>query len=108
MQDDKVNDENTNIKVGDAKLKERILIIDDPMRKALKVWCEKSQSYYYKARDPNYYNEYFHAHKREMSCVYCGKVVTSQMYSHLKSLKCQLVQKKLELEKLKSNGETNN
>ena len=35
-------------------------IIDNPNRKMVKVWSENAQRYYYKARDPNYYKEYFH------------------------------------------------
>ena len=63
-------------------------IIDNPNRKMVKVWSENAQRYYYKARDPNYYKEYFHKNKKEMTCQYCSKTVSCQMCSHLKSKKC--------------------
>ncbi len=44
------------------------LTIDEPNRKAVKVWSEKSQRFYYRCKDPNYYNQYFHNSKREMQC----------------------------------------
>ena len=62
--------------------------VDNPNRKMVKVWSENTQKYYYKARDPNYYKEYFHKTKKDMTCEFCGKTVTCQMYSHLKSKKC--------------------
>ncbi len=73
--------------------------IDNPNRKTIKVWSEKLQRYYYKARDPNYYNEYFHKNKREMTCDICGKIVTCQMYSHRKSKKCMAKGLALEAER---------
>ena len=63
-------------------------VIDEPQRKRLKVWSETRHKYNYKYRDPEYYREYFHKHKKDMTCEYCGKTVTCQMYSHLKSKKC--------------------
>ena len=29
-------------------------------RKSIKVWSENLQRFYYKSKDPNYYNDYFH------------------------------------------------
>ena len=79
-------------------------------RKSIKVWSEKLQRFYYKSKDPNYSNDYFHRTKREMTCGFCGKTITCQMYSHLKSKKClmkrqeaDIAQLKAELEKLKLN-----
>ena len=56
-------------------------------RKSIKVWSENLQRFYYKSKDPNYYNDYFHKTKRPMTCGICGKTITCQMYSHLKSKK---------------------
>ena len=57
-------------------------------RKSKKVWSENLQRLYYKSKDPNYYNDYFRKTKRLMTCGICGKTITCQMYSHLKSKKC--------------------
>ena len=57
-------------------------------RKSIKVWSKNLQRFYYKSKDPNYYNDYFHRTKRPMTCGICGKTITCQMYSHLKSKKC--------------------
>ena len=69
-------------------------------RKSLKVWSENLQRYYYKSKDPNYYNDYFHKTKHPMTCVICNKTITCQMYSHLKS-KCIMKRQELEIERLK-------
>lgn len=69
-------------------------IIDNPNRKLVKVWSEARQKYNYKYRDNNYYKEYFHKHKKDMTCEHCGKTVTCQMYSHLRSKKCQAIREK--------------
>ena len=58
--------------------------------KLIKVWSETRQKYNYKYENPEYYREYFHKHKNDMKCEFCGKVVTCQMYSHLKSKKCMM------------------
>ena len=76
-------------------------IIIDPNRKSIKVWSDKLQRYYYKSKDPNYYNEYFHKTKHPMTCEICGKTVGCQMYSHLKSKKCQMKRQEMEIEKLR-------
>ena len=70
-------------------------------RKSIKIWSDKMQRYYYKPKDPNYYNDYFHKTKHPMECEICGKIVTCQMYSHLKSNKCKLKQQEKEIEALK-------
>ncbi len=69
-------------------------------RKSIKVWSENLQRFYYKSKDPNYYNDYFHKTKRPMTCGICGKTITCQMYSHLKSKKCIMKKQELEIEKL--------
>ena len=71
-------------------------------RKSIKVWSENLQRYYYKSKDPNYYNDYFHRTKREMTCGFCGKTVTCQMYSHLKSKKCLMKRQEAEIEQLRA------
>ena len=70
--------------------------------KSIKVWSEKLQRFYYKSKDPNYYNDYFHKTKREMTCGFCGKTITCQMYSHLKSNKCLMKRQEAEIEQLRA------
>ena len=70
-------------------------------RKSIKVWSENLQRYYYKSKDPNYYNDYFHKTKHPMTCVICGKTITCHMYSHLKSKKCIMKRQEFEIERLK-------
>ena len=77
---------------------ERPKIIDNPNRRSLKVWSERLGRYYYKSKDPEYYNRYFHAHTGPRTCDICGKVVTCQLYSHKKSQKCQAKKRELEME----------
>ena len=69
-------------------------------RKSIKVWSENLQRYYYKSKDPNYYNDYFHKAKRPMTCEICGKTVTCQMYSQLKSKKCLMKRQEAEIARL--------
>ena len=73
---------------------------DKPI-KSIKVWSETQQRFYYKSKDPNYYNDYFHKTKHPMTCGFCGKTITCQMYSHLKSKKCVMKRQELEIERLK-------
>ena len=70
-------------------------------RKYIKVWSENLQRYYYKSKDPNYYNDYFHKTKHPMTCEFCGKTITCQMYSHLKSKKRLMKRQELEIVNLK-------
>ena len=70
--------------------------------KSIKVWSENLQRYYCKSKDPNYYNDYFHKTKRDMTCDICGKTITCQMYSHLKSKKCLMKRQEQEIEQLRS------
>ena len=70
-------------------------------RTSIKVWSENLQRFYYKSKDPNYYNDYFHKTKRPMTCVICGKTVTCQMYSHVKSKKCIMKKQEKEIEQLR-------
>ena len=73
----------------------------DTARTSIKVWSENLQRYYYKSKNPNYYNEYFHKTKHPMTCGLCGKTVTCQMYSHLKSKKRLMKRQELEIEQLR-------
>ncbi len=68
-------------------------------RESMKAWSENLQQFYYKSKDPNYYNDYSHKTKRPMTCGICGKTITSQMYSYLKSKKCLMKQQELESNK---------
>ena len=74
-------------------------------RKSIKVWSENLQRFYYKSKDPNYYNDYFHKTKRPMTCGICGKTITCQMYSHLKSKKCIMKKQQTEIEQLRKQFE---
>ena len=71
-------------------------------RKSIKVWSENLQRYYYTSKNTNYYNTYFHKTKHPMTCGFCGKTITCQMYSHLKSKKCLMKRQELEIEQLKN------
>jgi hypothetical protein len=81
---------------------EKQLVIDNEGRTSYKIWSENLQRYYYKSKDKNYYNDYFHRTKKAMTCEICGKTVTCQLYSHKKSQKCRATQQSLELEKVKN------
>ena len=80
----------------------------DDGRKSIKVWSDRMQAYYYKSKDPNYYNDYFHRNKREMQCEICGKTITCQMCSHLKSKSCKLKQQEKEIAELRAKLENVN
>ena len=67
-------------------------------RTSINVWSDNLQRYYYKSKNPNYYNDYFHKTKHPMTCGFCGKTVTCQMYSHLKSKKHLMNNQELEIE----------
>ena len=70
-------------------------------RESIKVLSENLQRFYYKSKDPNYYNDYLRKTKRPMSCGICGKTITCQMYSHLKSKKCIMKKQEMEIEQLR-------
>ncbi len=53
-------------------------------RKSIKVWSDNLQRYDYKSKNPNYYNEYFLKTEHPMTCGFCGKAITCQMYRHSK------------------------
>lgn len=76
-------------------------VVDKPERKLVKVWSEARQKYNYKYRTPEYYREYFHKNKKDMKCEHCGKTVSCQMYSHLKSKKCLAIRTAAELKQTK-------
>ena len=81
---------------------EEVCKTTDKVRKSIKVWSETQQRFYYKSKDPNYYNDYFHKTKHPMTCEFCGKTITCQMYSHLKSKKCLMKRQELEIERLRA------
>ncbi len=66
-------------------------------RKSINVWSENLQRFYYKSKDPNYYNDYFDKTNRPMTCGICGKTITRQMCSHLKSKKRIMKTQELEI-----------
>jgi hypothetical protein len=38
---------------------------------------------------PNYYNDYYHKHKKEITCDICGKTRWKKIIQHQKSIKCR-------------------
>ena len=80
---------------------EEVCKTTDNSLKSNKVWSENQQRFYYKSKSPNYYNAYFHKTKQLMTCEFCGKAITCQMYSHLKSKKCLMKRQELEIEQLR-------
>ena len=81
---------------------EKPKIIDTEGKMSIKVWSERLGKYYYKSKDTNYYNDYFHRTKHEMTCEICGRTVTCQMYSHKKSKRCLAVKQEKGIEKLRT------
>lgn len=65
--------------------------------KNTKVWCERTQKYYYKAK-PEYYREYYHKTKKQTVCPHCEAVINSQFSHHLETKKCTAIRKMKELE----------
>ncbi len=51
-------------------------------RKSIKVWSENLRRFYYKSKDPNYYNDYFHKTKRPMTGGICGKKPPEKQKTH--------------------------
>ena len=86
------------------------IVVDGVMvietKKSYKIWSDNLQRYYYKSKNPEYYNNYFHKTKGPRTCDICGKTVTCQLYSHKKSQKCQAKKQELELEALKLDVES--
>ena len=84
---------------------ERVKVIDLPNRKTIKIWCERTQKYYYKPKDPQYFVRYFHKTKKPMTCEHCGRTVMCQFYNHLKSEHCRAkrreAERELEIEQLR-------
>ncbi len=57
-------------------------------KNSYKIWSDNLNRYFYKSKNPQYYNDYFHKTKKLITCEHCGKSVTCQYYSHLKSQFC--------------------
>ena len=45
---------------------------------------------FYKPRDPNYHNKYYHENKKEIVCDICGKTVLKNIQQHQRTNKCRL------------------
>ncbi len=73
-------------------------------KNSYKIWSDNLNRYFYKSKDPQYYNNYFHKTKKLMTCEFCGKSVTCQMYSHRKSQFC--INARKEKEEAKQNSES--
>ena len=81
------------------------IVVDGVMvietKNSYKIWSDNLQRYYYKSKNPEYYNDYFHKTKKVMTCGDCGRTVTCQMYSHRKSQYCVNARRIKEIEMLK-------
>ena len=65
-------------------------------KNSYKIWSDNLGRYFYRSKDSDYYNNYFHKTKGDRTCDICGKVVTCQLYAHKKSKSCQKVKAQLE------------
>ena len=65
-------------------------------KNSYKIWGDNLGRYFYKSKDPQYYNDYFRKTKQLITCERCGRSVTCQYYNHLKSQFCQNARKKKE------------
>lgn len=50
------------------------VVIDNPKKKTYKVWSNRTESFYYQDRDPNYYRNYYHDKKEKLACPKCGRM----------------------------------
>jgi hypothetical protein len=44
----------------------------------------------YKPTDATYFNKYYHASKKEITCDICGKTIMKKIAQHKKTTKCRL------------------
>jgi hypothetical protein len=51
---------------------------------------EKTGKKTYRPTDVNYYNTYYHATKKEITCDICGAVIMKKIAQHKKPNKCRL------------------
>jgi len=49
------------------------IITDNPQRKSLKIWSNKTNTYYYQSRDAEHYRNYHHERKQRITCEHCGR-----------------------------------
>ena len=74
---------------GEVKVKNGV-VIDNPNRKTLKIWSNKTNTYYYQSRDVDYYRNFYHATKQRVECEHCHKMIyTGSMTIHQRTKKCQ-------------------
>ncbi len=64
-------------------------VIDNPNKKTFKIWSEKTDTYYYQSRDPEFYRKYYHEKKERIVCEHCNRnVYVGNLRVHLKSNIC--------------------
>ena len=74
---------------GEVKVKNGV-VIDNPKRKTLKIWSNKTNTYYHQSRDVDYYRNFYHTTKQRVECEHCHKMVyTGNMTRHQRTKKCQ-------------------
>lgn len=54
------------------------IVYDNPNKKTYKVFSNKTNSFYYQDRDPEYYRNYYHDKKEKLECSCCGRMI----YNH--------------------------
>lgn len=78
------------------------IIHDSPKRKTVKIWSNKTNTFYYQARDPDFYRNYYHDRKVRVICEHCNREVYQHALTrHYETKICQNARMKAELEKLK-------
>jgi methionyl-tRNA synthetase len=58
--------------------------------KCKRFYSSNTGKYLYKPLYPNYYNDYCHKHKKEITCDICGKTMLKKIIQHQKSNTCIL------------------
>ena len=62
-------------------------------KNSYKIWSDNLGRYFYKSKDRDYDNNYFHQTKKLITCERCGVSVTCQYFNRLKSQFCQNAKK---------------
>jgi len=74
------------------------VVHDDPKRKTVKIFSNKTNTFYYLTRDPDFYRNYYHERKEKMTCEHCGREVYKHaLRRHLETKICQNAKMKKQL-----------
>ena len=77
-------------------------VIDNPKRRTLKIWSNKTQTFYYQSRDADFYRNYYHNTKQRITCEHCNRdIYKAQLSRHQQTAICQNAKLKKEIEELK-------